>query len=416
MRQSFKVICATLLFIVTLIPAVALATPSDADQLIALGMPPAIARKLVQVVNTLASPFTNNTWVTVRNAGNTANINAIKVDSSDNTVINSSASDELIFQLEDDASRLVSLTAASDAALAIKFGDAGTTATQILTLSGSTADADDDSSIRLAGGGAFGTDGTRGATIVIPGEEVSGGSDITYNAGASDTHIFQVAGTTEVTLADDAVTFGVTASGTPLISTASVDATDSNTLKIASGSAAADTRGGFVSLIGNEVASVGGGIDITAGNVSTATVDVNLEHSSSTFNVKDTTSGTVFVVDDTGAVTASGQVTTPGLNVPAANFETVAGAGTTVSDAAALSATKHIHQITGANGTVGWKFASATAGQVEILLNTTAGVPKVYAVSGGTCNGGAADAACTLVTGIVAHVCYATAANAWICS
>lgn len=149
----------------------------------------------------------NNTFVAARNAANGANINIWKLDSSDNTLINSSASDELIFQLEDDASRLISFTAASDAALAMKFGDAGTTATQIFTLSGSTADADDDSSIRIAGGGAFGTDGTRGATIVVPGEEVSGGSDITYNAGASDTHIFQVAGTTEVTISNDALTF-----------------------------------------------------------------------------------------------------------------------------------------------------------------------------------------------------------------
>lgn len=102
-----------------------------------------------------------------------------------------------------------------------------------------------------------------------------------------------------------------------------------------------------------------------------------------------------------------------------ASYEVVAGAGTTVADAGALSASKIVHQITGANGTVGWKFATTAAGsvgQVMILLNTTAGVPKIYAASGGTCNGGAADAACTLVTGIVAHVCIATGADTWICA
>lgn len=105
-----------------------------------------------------------------------------------------------------------------------------------------------------------------------------------------------------------------------------------------------------------------------------------------------------------------------GIINPTANEESVAGAGTTVADASALSVTKHIHQITGANGTVGWKFASSAVGQVEILLNTTAGVPKIYAVSGGSCNGGGADVACTLTTGIFAHICWASAANAWICS
>lgn len=101
---------------------------------------------------------------------------------------------------------------------------------------------------------------------------------------------------------------------------------------------------------------------------------------------------------------------------PAASEEVVAGAGTTVADAGALSATKFIHQITGANGTVGWKFPASTVGSFQILLNTTAGVPKVYANTGGTCNGGSVDAACTLVTGIVAHICYATGTDTWICA
>lgn len=118
----------------------------------------------------------------------------------------------------------------------------------------------------------------------------------------------------------------------------------------------------------------------------------------------------------TVASVAAAGLSSTGLVFPTANEEAVAGAGTVVGDAAALSATKHVHQITGANGTVGWKFATSAAGQFEFLLNTTAGVPKVYAASGGTCNGGAADAACTLVTGIVSHICYSTAADTWICA
>lgn len=124
------------------------------------------------------------------------------------------------------------------------------------------------------------------------------------------------------------------------------------------------------------------------------------------------TAGTLTV----GGTSTLATVSSTGLKFPTANEEAVAGAGTTVADAAAFSATKHVHQLTGANGTVGWKFTTSTAAQFEFLLNTTAGVPKVYAASGGTCNGGATDAACTLVTGIVAHLCYSTAADTWICA
>lgn len=117
-----------------------------------------------------------------------------------------------------------------------------------------------------------------------------------------------------------------------------------------------------------------------------------------------------------GAFTVGGQLTATGLQFPAANYETIAGAGTTVADAAALSATKHVHQLTGANGTVGWKFATSVAGQFEILLNGTAGVAKIYAASGGTVNGGAADAAFSALTGIKPILCYSTAVNTWICA
>ena len=118
-----------------------------------------------------------------------------------------------------------------------------------------------------------------------------------------------------------------------------------------------------------------------------------------------------------GALTMLDLVTSTGLAFPAANYESVAGAGTTVADAAALAVTKHIHQTTGANGTVGWKFTTGLAiGQVEFILNTTAGVPKIYGETGSTCNGGSVDAACTLTTGIMLHVCYKTAALTYVCS
>lgn len=125
-----------------------------------------------------------------------------------------------------DAQRLFTFDASSDTALTATWGDGGTTAVQILTVSASTADADDDSSLVLAGGGAAG--GTRGASITLPGEEVAGGSDITYNAGTGDTHIFQVAGVTGLTVSDTTATFvgTLTSTRTTDVGWAIVDSTN----------------------------------------------------------------------------------------------------------------------------------------------------------------------------------------------
>lgn len=122
------------------------------------------------------------------------------------------------------------------------------------------------------------------------------------------------------------------------------------------------------------------------------------------------------LVTYTGLQTFSGGISTTGITFPTANYEVVAVAGTTVADATALSSSKHIHRVTGADGTAGVKFATSTAGQFEIILNGTAGVLKIYAASGGTVNGGSADAAFSALTGIKPILCYSTAADTWVCS
>lgn len=172
--------------------------------LMGLGMPGQLAEKVAGLATGLGV-LSNDTYAVARNAADSANINVFKITSTDDLLINSDSGDYITFQIGGDANRLLTYNAASDTALTLKFGDGGTTAVQQLLISASTADADDDSTLILAGGGADG--GTRGASITLPGEEVAGGSDITYNAGTGDTHIFQVAGTSEVTISDDAITY-----------------------------------------------------------------------------------------------------------------------------------------------------------------------------------------------------------------
>lgn len=132
-----------------------------------------------------------------------------------------------------------------------------------------------------------------------------------------------------------------------------------------------------------------------------------------TYNQGDLTINDDLVVTD--AVTVTGLSTLNGQL--ALGSETVAGAGTTVADAAALSASVGVHRITGANGTVGWKFVTGTPiGSVQILLNTTAGVAKIYGESGSTINGASADAAFSALTGIKPIICVKTAALTYLCA
>lgn len=246
------------------------------DQLIGLGMPGPVAN-LVAGLGTGNGVVSNNTWQTARNAAGTANINVWEVDSSDNTRLNSSASDELILQLEDDAQRLISFTAASDTVLAMKFGDGGTTATQDLAIGSATADADDDGSGCLSGGGLTtgACDSTRGAYVRGFGNErsaVGGRLDLFTGAAASGQVLMLLRGDSQRLLtfdgsADAALAHyfgdgGTTAVQQYTVRGSTADADDDSTLLLTgAGAIAADgSRGGYISLAGEEVA---GGGDIT---------------------------------------------------------------------------------------------------------------------------------------------------------
>jgi hypothetical protein len=77
-----------------------------------------------------------------------------------------------------DPNRLVSFAASSDTNQTITFGDGGTTASQNLKITASTADADDDSKIFIAGGGSNGV--TRGGTIIVSGNEETASGTVGY--------------------------------------------------------------------------------------------------------------------------------------------------------------------------------------------------------------------------------------------
>ena len=140
------------------------------SDLVGLGMSPELAEYLAGIIPAGAA-LDNNVYLKGNNQAGSADINLIKVNATDDTVINSSASDDLILQLEDDANRLITFDASTDAALSMRFGDGGTTATQDLIISSNTSDADDDSTLTLTGAGGVST--ARGSYINLYGNEVA---------------------------------------------------------------------------------------------------------------------------------------------------------------------------------------------------------------------------------------------------
>lgn len=156
--------------------------------------------------DTFTGTLPNNTYLKAKNAAGTADIDIIKVDATDDTIINSDASDVIKLQIGGDANRLFTFNASSDAAHTVTFGDSGTTASQTLDITASTSDGDDDSQIQICAGGAC--SGTRGAYILLEGEEEAGAGRMQIVTGASGTFsLTQGGGTALVINGSQAATF-----------------------------------------------------------------------------------------------------------------------------------------------------------------------------------------------------------------
>lgn len=115
----------------------------------------------------------------------------------------------VILKTSNDPQRLLKFGGASDTLMSLLFGDSGVTATQTLVIGASTADADDDSTVSITGGGDLSA--TRGAFLTLYGNEQS-------NAGAAvlsaTTTVFNTSAVTRITLtAGGDLTFDATNGG-----------------------------------------------------------------------------------------------------------------------------------------------------------------------------------------------------------
>lgn len=89
----------------------------------------------------------------------------------------------------------------------------------------------------------------------------------------------------------------------------------------------------------------------------------------------------------------------------------VAAAGSSISDAAQLS--QGLNVVSGADGTKGVILPVAVPGLMVIVKGTTAGVLKIYPVSGSTINALSASAAISLTTGAMPAILVASSATQW---
>lgn len=120
---------------------------------------------------------------------------------------------------------------------------------------------------------------------------------------------------------------GTTAAQNLIISASTADADDDSYAILAGGGAAGTSRGGYLEVNGNEVVSIGGQIDVRAGNTSTGNVFLSIENASSYVGIKDVTTGELWQFQDDGDLesnaTNGGHFT---MNAQDKNFSILAGA------------------------------------------------------------------------------------------
>lgn len=218
------------------------------NDLVGLGMPPEQAEYLASVIP-LGSTFSNAAWHKWRNAADTADINAVRVDSSDDTWLNADTGDVIKLGVGGTAEVTIdndSLTF-SGASASLAFG----ATSGIIKLNGNTELTLTDDKLTFAG-----------ATT----SELETGASFIINPVADANRLFTLGAASDTAHTISFGDAGVTATQSLLLSSSTPDADDDSTVNITGGGDfnASGTRGAYVQLKGNE-ASGAGDITIAAG-------------------------------------------------------------------------------------------------------------------------------------------------------
>lgn len=208
-----------------------------------------------------------------------------------------------VITINGDANRKFIFGAASDASMSLKFGDGGTTAGQTLSIIGSTADADDDSQLCVAAGGACQSTG----------------------------------------------------------------------------------RSGYFNSYGNEVASVGGGIQVIGGNATTGHVDIGVGNASALVRVLNASSTPVASYDNNGtlAFIQTGSYVQMAAYVPTMVATPVLGTNNVLPG-------MNVIPTAAANTAAFLGAATPVAGQQFKIYNNSGAAVRIVGTGAATINGGTA--------------------------
>lgn len=257
--------------------------------------------------------------------------------------------------------------------------------------------------------------------------------------GANFTDTVYATGSVDVDLSGSSGDFSTTTGTTALKGDVIVDADKDVTMGAGTGSVDLSLgTGTFDSTTGDN--TLNGDVTIAANKdlvMATGTGEVDLSGASGTFKTPtgtNTIGGTVSLAANKNIACAAGTTavdwslgtgvtkTTTGLNTLGglAALKTIAtpvaatGAAGGVAGAAALGAA-NIVAVSSDGATKGVKFPTSVAGEIRWVINTSGTACNLFAASGGTINGGSADAGCTIPAskGVLA---ISTAADTWIVS
>lgn len=153
------------------------------------------------------------------------------------------------------------------------------------------------------------------------------------------------------------------------------------------------------------VVTVGGTQTLAAKTLTSPVISTGLTASGSAANTFAGSTGTF--VTSTGTNTLSGNTIFKAIATPVA----ATGAGGGVGGAAALGAGNMLY-VSSDGATKGVKLLTGVAGDTKWIINTSSTAANLFAASGGTINGGAADAGCAIPAskGVVA---FCSAADTW---
>lgn len=285
-------------------------------------------------------PLSNNSWATWRNQSNSTDINVLKLNTDDNTVLNAITGKSVNFSINDSPQWKIEdgLVGASDGDL-VYMNTVG-------YIRGNTSDGSDNGQLTLSGGGDGSPVSSRGGHVNIYGNDHSAAGSIELKAGATSTgkisfftglasslerwsilesgnlipngnstfnlgdasnHIntifvdnivgvslgggspFPLANNTYATWRNSGDTADlniilVDSTNRVFVGPGTIDGADSSQTQILGGGAASSARGGRLSVHGNEDGSNGGKISLVAGNALTGSIELHTTASTNSIN------------------------------------------------------------------------------------------------------------------------------------